>query len=198
MGKLSYIKFLLNSANAHGVHSPFVFKLVTQCFYKSETQLGSAAYTLSSDALLYRMVYYFQPKTAVLAIDSVTNEVKAIRFACAELNIPVGMIPQKPTDFTYISKKQKAAALTIFEQLLSIVHNDSILVISHIHASPEMEDVWNTIKSHPLVTVTIDTFGLGIVAFRSEQEKEHFIIRPSKSRLLDAILGIKTLWGLIN
>lgn len=29
----SYIKFLLKSTNQHGVHSPFVFNLVTKCFY---------------------------------------------------------------------------------------------------------------------------------------------------------------------
>lgn len=29
----SYIKFLWNSTNAHGVHSPFVFDLVCKCFY---------------------------------------------------------------------------------------------------------------------------------------------------------------------
>lgn len=30
---LAYIKFLLRSTNKHGVHSPFVFDLVTKCFY---------------------------------------------------------------------------------------------------------------------------------------------------------------------
>ena len=29
----SYIKFLLSSRNQHGVHSPFVYRLVTKCFY---------------------------------------------------------------------------------------------------------------------------------------------------------------------
>jgi predicted O-methyltransferase YrrM len=29
----SYIKFLWHSTNQHGVHSPFVYDLVTQCFY---------------------------------------------------------------------------------------------------------------------------------------------------------------------
>src|SRR5690606_20450589 len=29
----SYFKFLIKSTNAHGVHSPFVFDLVTKCFY---------------------------------------------------------------------------------------------------------------------------------------------------------------------
>ena len=29
----AYLKFLWNSSNQHGVHSPFVFDLVTKCFY---------------------------------------------------------------------------------------------------------------------------------------------------------------------
>lgn len=30
---LAYIKFLKSSTNQHGIHSPFVYKLVTDCFY---------------------------------------------------------------------------------------------------------------------------------------------------------------------
>ena len=30
---LSYLKFLKNSSNQHGVHSPFVYGLITKCFY---------------------------------------------------------------------------------------------------------------------------------------------------------------------
>ena len=32
-GVTSYLKFLWKSSNEHGVHSPFVFNLITQCFY---------------------------------------------------------------------------------------------------------------------------------------------------------------------
>ena len=32
----SYLKFLWNSKNQHGVHSPFVFNLVTKCFYDAK------------------------------------------------------------------------------------------------------------------------------------------------------------------
>jgi len=34
---LEYIKFLFKSTNQHGVHSPFVFDLITKCFYDTTT-----------------------------------------------------------------------------------------------------------------------------------------------------------------
>jgi len=40
----SYINFLINSTNQHGVHSPFVYNLVTKCFYKKTTSLKKTAY----------------------------------------------------------------------------------------------------------------------------------------------------------
>lgn len=43
---VEYIKFLLKSTNQHGVHSPFVFNLVTKCFYDT-TYYG--AYSKLSD-----------------------------------------------------------------------------------------------------------------------------------------------------
>ncbi|MFK5879369.1 MAG: class I SAM-dependent methyltransferase [Flavobacteriaceae bacterium] len=33
----SYLQFLKKSTNQHGVHSPFVFDLITKCFYKKTT-----------------------------------------------------------------------------------------------------------------------------------------------------------------
>lgn len=33
---LDYIKFILRSTNQHGIHSPFVYNLVTKCFYDTK------------------------------------------------------------------------------------------------------------------------------------------------------------------
>lgn len=42
----SYLHFLWNSKNEHGVHSPFVFSLVTKCFYDKKNK---PEYTLLKD-----------------------------------------------------------------------------------------------------------------------------------------------------
>lgn len=72
---------------------------------------------------------------------------------------------------------QKEATLKYFYQLLPLAHNDSVFIFDDIHWSKGMEEAWEEIKKHPDVRVTIDSFFWGIIFFRKEQEKEHFIIR---------------------
>jgi predicted O-methyltransferase YrrM len=72
---------------------------------------------------------------------------------------------------------QKQASLDYFELLLPTITNDTVWIFDDIHWSPGMEEAWETIKKHPKVTVTIDTFQWGFVFFRYEQPKEHFTIR---------------------
>lgn len=71
----------------------------------------------------------------------------------------------------------KKATLEYFDLLLPTITNDSVWIFDDIHWSLGMEEAWELIKSHPKVTVTIDTFQWGLVFFRKEQEKEHFVIR---------------------
>lgn len=72
---------------------------------------------------------------------------------------------------------QKEATLKYFHELLPLAHNDSVFIFDDIHWSPGMEEAWEEIKTHPQVRVSIDSFFWGIVFFRKEQEKEHFILR---------------------
>ena len=69
------------------------------------------------------------------------------------------------------------ATINYFEKLLLSKHNESLWIFDDIHWSKEMENAWEYIKNHHEVTVSIDLFHYGLVFFRREQEKQHFIIR---------------------
>lgn len=47
-----YIQFLLKATNQHGVHSPFVYKLVTTCFYKKVDKNSLLQFKLIKQQLL--------------------------------------------------------------------------------------------------------------------------------------------------
>lgn len=258
----SYLKFLWHSKNEHAVHSPFVFTLITKCFYDRKpkpeylvlkeyrqtllenrntievTDFGAGSKVFKSNKreisriaktagitqnraeLLFRVTAYFQPDTileigtslglatASLALGSQNAGSKAqittlegcpetTKIAQEQLEkFGLTNVNSVVTEFSiYLEKEdasrnrehfsliyfdgnhQKQATLGYFDLLLPTITNDSVWVFDDIHWSPAMEDAWETIKKHPKVTVTIDTFQWGFVFFRQEQPKEHFIIR---------------------
>ncbi len=81
-------------------------------------------------------------------------------------------------DFVYFDGNHTSTAtLNYFQQCLNKIHNESIFIFDDIHWSEDMEHAWNQIKAHPKVHVSIDLFQIGIVFFRKELSKEHYIIR---------------------
>ena len=59
----------------------------------------------------------------------------------------------------------------------NIFQNDSLLFIDTIHGNATNASLWQKIKNHHEVSITIDLFYCGAVFFRKEQAKEHFKIR---------------------
>lgn len=249
-----YIKFLLKSTNQHGVHSPFVYNLVTKCFYDksnyiayshilnykkvllknktkiSVTDLGvgshatkhkerfvfeiakNAGTTNKRAKLLYRLVNYLEFKNMLELGTSLGVATQAMALANPKANITtiegcpnisqftkqnlknnklehINLINNnfknaiknlKPNTYDLIffdGNHQKEATLNYFETLLQTTHNNSVFIFDDIYWSKDMTKAWETIKKHPKVTVTIDTFFWGFVFFRKEQVKEHFTIR---------------------
>lgn len=187
---LPYIKFLFTSTNAHGVHSPFVFDLAQKCFYAKE--LNPKRKYSKKEQSLYRLACYFKPDTIY------TNNITAAEAQLlSTVSVITNVLPAQ-IHFAFIKNRRDETILNTFRQLLPAISNNSILVVENIHISPEMENAWETIKNNPSVSVTVDTFTLGLAFFRNEQQKEHFIIRPHKSVLLDFVLGIPKLWGMLS
>ena len=258
----SYLKFLFHSKNEHGVHSPFVFDLVTKCFYDNTkypeyetlksyrksllenkntidvTDFGAGSRVFKSNVreiskiaqtagitpknaeLLFRIVSYFQPKSIleigtslglatsalslgnsnakIITLEGCPNTQKQAQIQLQGQNSNFQNVEFVNTEFSSYFKviypspithhliyfdgnHSKKATLAYFDDLLPTVSNDSVWIFDDIHWSADMEEAWEIIKNHPKVSVTIDTFQWGIVFFRAEQEKEHFIINPNKT-----------------
>ena len=249
-----YLKFLLNSTNQHGVHSPFVYNLVTKCFYDSSSyeayynieeykkkllnnhakinvnDLGKGSQAMKSTTrsisnmakyagttifrakLLFRLVSYFQSKhilelgtslgiatqamclgnteANITTIEGCPNlsefskvnfgnhQLKNITLLNQDFRSAIKTLSSNTFDLIFFDgNHQKDATLYYFEKLLPTVHNDSVFIFDDIYWSKDMTEAWNTIKKHPKVSVTIDTFIWGFVFFRKEQLKENFKIR---------------------
>ncbi|MFK2820678.1 class I SAM-dependent methyltransferase [Flavobacteriaceae sp. LMIT009] len=251
---ISYLKFLLRSTNQHRVHSPFVFDLVTKCFYDkakyedykkledfrnsllnddssievndlgagsqvmktSKRKINSIAKnsgtTLRRSKLLFRFANYFKPTnilelgtslgigTQALSLGSPHANITTIE-GCENISgftkerfssLSLENVEQLTGDFSaflpelsknsydlifFDGNHQKKATLNYFEKLLNTIHNDSVFIFDDIYWSKGMTEAWETIKQHPKVTVTIDTYFWGFAFFREEQQKEHFTIR---------------------
>ncbi|WP_209309674.1 O-methyltransferase [Tamlana crocina] len=249
-----YIKFLLKSTNQHGVHSPFIYSLVTKCFYDrkkheayqaissykkalrnspeklSVTDLGAgsrvtkanrrsvsemaknAGSTKKQAKLLFKLVQYFKPnsilelgtslgiathatamgnpESKIISIEGCPNiskftknqlkknGVKNVSLVTGDILKEIKKLNTNSFDLVFFdANHQKEATLNYFESLLQTAHNDSVFIFDDIYWSRGMTEAWETIKQHPKVTVTIDTFFWGFVFFRTEQAKEHFTIR---------------------
>ena len=251
----SYLKFLWYSKNEHAVHSPFVFSLITKCFYDTKskpeysilknyrksllenkktievTDFGAGSRVFKSNTrgvskiaqtagispkraqLLLRMLHYFQPETvleigtslglatAALSLGNVKAKIATLegcpatakeaqlqfqKFQFQNIDSVItkfndylnNLQPDRQYQLIYFDgNHSKQATLDYFELLLPTITNDTVWIFDDIHWSPEMEAAWEIIKNHSKVTVTIDTFQWGLVFFRYEQEKEHFVIR---------------------
>lgn len=241
-----YIKFLLKSSNQHGVHSPFVYNLVTKCFYdktkfteyskiddyrnallKDKTTIQGTDFGInarisqiakhinlskSRTKLIFRLVNYLNCKsilelgtslgveTHAMALGNLNGHITTVEH-CPNLsqftssnfqqqqlqnidsqNCPISEVLSTLGKATYDlvffnSSDQKDSILHYFETLIPTAHNDTVFIFNGINSSKSKTEAWETIKQHPKVKVSIDTFKWGFTFFRTEQNKEHFTIR---------------------
>lgn len=81
-------------------------------------------------------------------------------------------------DFIYLDgDHRKEATLYYINKMLPLCHNDTVLVMDDIYWSRGMAEAWAAVKSLPQVQVTIDLYRMGLVFFRKEQVKQHFVLR---------------------
>lgn len=205
MAILSYNSFLWNSVNLHGVHSPFVFKIAKALLTKTNAPVKTNnPRVLSQEAteILCRIMVNLRCERMVALGEDTTAINQLIRKCAEELNHKIWFLStfapiSGNLDMIYISAMDSQAILPQIESLSSNIGSNTVCVISKIHNSTQAEYDWETLKKDPRITVSIDTYHLGIVFFRPEQAKEHFNIRTKTSKVTDFMLGARDLWGLL-
>lgn len=208
MGKLSYRRFLWQSVNLHGIHSPFIFEFASKAIYskRSPKQVkGNVPGSLSKQGvkLLHQIISAYNiSKMLVLGNDApaVTDMLRAAGDAANTkpwFFSPLAPIPGG-FELAYISASSTEEFLNLYTHAHANTNDKSVMVIPSIHHTAKMEAIWEMIKEQPGVTVTIDTYHVGLVFFKAGRPKQHFTIRTSTSPILNAVLGVRSLWGLLG
>ena len=153
---LSYLKFLWNSKNQHGVHSPFVYDFITKGLYKKITN---------------------NQIREIEEIQKLSNKKKKIFLKIVNY-FNVNQIFTKIEKANKLSdKKWNLLYLDSLDNQQLIPNPNYFVVVNGIHKSKKALNNWKSIIKNKEATVTIDLFYFGLIFFREEQEKEHFIIR---------------------
>lgn len=154
------LKFLSQSTNEHGVHSPFIYNYVTICLYGKTVCKTNK----SLNVVLNTLKYFKQEKLGVISEIGALKELKGLQFSpCIER----------------VNYFDNPADKRLIELLTSevAIKNDCILIVDNLYKNQHCMSVWSRIKNNQKVTVTVDMYYCGAVFFRKEQAKEHFKIR---------------------
>lgn len=180
----SYLRFWWRSKNEHAVHSPFVFKLITDCFYNRSAYQAYQKFSNKDHKakFLVRLGDYFKHHKRILSKNTPTShkralglQAKPLQFKTTEnLRAYLTEISKYPSLIYLDSTAHEEAALS---QIFKSCHRDSLIVMPSIGQHQKQQQQWKQLKAAPEVSVSIDLFHWGLLFFRTEQPKQHFTIR---------------------
>ncbi|MEH6304942.1 class I SAM-dependent methyltransferase [Olivibacter sp. CPCC 100613] len=121
------------------------------------------------------------PQTAAIAqqtLDALGASHVQLKIGNFDTLLPQLIQEQEKIDFLFLDgNHRKDATLNYFYHCLPKTHPQSVLIFDDIYWSKGMKEAWQEIKNHPQVSLTIDLFFIGLVFFRTGQEKEHFKVK---------------------
>src|SRR5665647_2617387 len=146
------------------------------------TSLGlTSSYLASSSTKIHCVSLEGCPAIAQVAQDNFDKlGIQNIKLIIGNIDATLTQVlnESEPLDLIFIdANHRKEAVLRYFDQCLSKVHKDTILIVDDIYWSSEMEQAWHLIKLHPFVSSTIDLFQMGIVFFNTDLHKMNYKMR---------------------
>jgi hypothetical protein len=183
------------SRSKFDIHSPFVYKIYSEILKDKTdypehhtliktTSEGNRSLFNKDYRLLFRLSRYFKPKTILILGTKDETSVSYLSSGFPESLVISGF--DSPALIAYPGVFDMVFVLgdlpgndvpDYFSLVMQHIHNDSVLIFCNIYGSKKMQEVWNKIKNHTSVTLTIDLFNLGLVFCKEELTKEDFILR---------------------
>lgn len=143
------------------------------------TSLGvTTAYLASSSSSIHCTSLEGCPQIAEIARDNFkVLGLKSVEVVVGNIDDTLADVLDKVADLDLIfldANHRSESVLQYFNQCLSKVKNNAVMVIDDIYWSADMESAWKIIKESPEVTSTIDLFQIGIVFFNKDLHKTHY------------------------
>lgn len=149
----SYFKYLLLSKNQHGVHSPFVYDLITKSIYTQSKKNNPKKSRIIHGVLNhYKIKSYKKIGHPLTNIDSIKIKNTNDSYDIIHLENPIMALP---LDF----------------------ETNQLFIIEKIHENHSFENAWELLLQKQSSIVSLDFFELGIVFVKTTQAKEHFVLR---------------------
>ncbi len=109
-------------------------------------------------------------RALLFLIHHVVWKVQTISPNEAKQNLPLGVV--------YFSNMYFGEDLyQFFLRCLLFIDENSVFIFSNIHSSKPMENAWNEIIRNENISLSLDIFSFGIVFFKKNITKQHFILK---------------------
>jgi len=146
---MNYFRFLLQSTNQHGVHSPFVFNYLTKAIYRPYRNTRKR-----KKHFIDQSISYFKPK----------NIVDFRHTTPSNINTTLDMLIFLPNQLDIVLQNG----------LIDCFTNDTVGIIDCRNA---VKNDYEKLQQHPKITVVLHFYSYIVFSTRQEQRKELFFLR---------------------
>ncbi|NOR87081.1 MAG: hypothetical protein GQ527_05680 [Bacteroidales bacterium] len=180
---LPYLRFRKKATNRHGVHSPFIYKLLEDVIYKKK---GEPAVSLNKNRrkehqLYQRLFKHFNLQSAFLlkSDDFFLQGLKEYQNTNPSFSYQQHLNHSSTHNSydVYILNDIENSDIIIEFMKLQENKNNSFVIIPQIRASKQQLEFWKRFTERDFAKVSLEFYHFGLVFFRKECSRQHFFIR---------------------